>query len=205
MTIPVFETTFAVTMTCESCTKTSKGAAVCILESHASHVEKQVRGLVRMVEVTPGMAVVDLSIRGLLLGTYYVTVREAGDISQGPESTGGIWEALKGKQEGWPCRDLFASLDIGNDGVGSVFLTRPVQTWELIGRSTVVANQQDGKVNWHSNVLFSADAGPLQFDKNDPDTLVGVIARSAGVWDMCSCSGETVWQVREERRGRGML
>jgi hypothetical protein len=23
----------------------------------------------------------------------------------------------------------------------------------------------------------------LQFDKNDPDTLVGVIARSAGVWD----------------------
>jgi hypothetical protein len=22
-----------------------------------------------------------------------------------------------------------------------------------------------------------------QFDKNDPDTLVGVIARSAGVWD----------------------
>lgn len=27
-----------------------------------------------------------------------------------------------------------------------------------------------------------------QFDKNDPDTLVGVIARSAGVWDSkCFC------------------
>ena len=26
-------------------------------------------------------------------------------------------------------------------------------------------------------------ANLLQFDKNDPDTLVGVIARSAGVWD----------------------
>lgn len=23
----------------------------------------------------------------------------------------------------------------------------------------------------------------VKFDKNDPDTLVGVIARSAGVWD----------------------
>lgn len=74
-----------------------------------------------------------------------------------------------------------------------------------------------------------------QFDKNDPDTLVGVIARSAGVWDskcffagprvlhtllhfaqaltrlmtddktVCSCSGKTVWQEREEQRDRGML
>ena len=71
----------------------------------------------------------------------------------------------------------------------------------------------------------------MQFDKNDPDTLVGVIARSAGVWDskcisspiivvykenlltmippddktVCSCSGKTVWQEREEQRDRGML
>jgi copper chaperone for superoxide dismutase len=74
-----------------------------------------------------------------------------------------------------------------------------------------------------------------QFDKNDADTLVGVIARSAGVWDskcfcfstpgqascdygetmltvfttddktVCSCSGKTVWQEREEQRDRGML
>jgi copper chaperone for superoxide dismutase len=76
-------------------------------------------------------------------------------------------------------------------------------------------------------------ADSLQFDKNDPDTLVGVIARSAGVWDskcfslpltwlfsilsrkpanekpddkpVCSCSGKTVWQEREEQRDRGML
>ena len=101
----------------------------------------------------------------------------------GAESTGGIWEALKGKQEGEPCRGLFASLDVGRDGVGSVFLTRLIQTREMVGRSLVVAKQQDGKVNWHSNVLFSADAESLQFDKNDSNTLVGVIARSAGVWD----------------------
>jgi copper chaperone for superoxide dismutase len=41
-----------------------------------------------------------------------------------------------------------------------VFLDRPIQIWEMIGRSIVVARQQDGV-----------------FDKNDADTLVGVIAR----------------------------
>lgn len=36
-------------------------------------------------------------------------------------------------------------------------------------------------VNQVSGSNFRADIS--QFDKNDPDTLVGVIARSAGVWD----------------------
>jgi copper chaperone for superoxide dismutase len=145
-----------------------------------------------MVEVAPSMTIVDLSIRGLSPGTYHATVREAGDISEGPESTGGIWEALKAKKEGKPCRGVFGTVEVGKGGVGSVFLDRPIQIWEMIGRSIVVARQQDGK-----------------FDKNDPDTLVGVIARSAGVWDndktVCSCSGKTVWQEREEQRDRGML
>ncbi|KAL1656346.1 copper chaperone [Didymella pomorum] len=119
-----------------------------------------------MVEVAPSMTIVDLSIRGLSPGTYHATVREAGDISEGPESTGGIWEALKAKKEGKPCRGVFGTVEVGKGGVGSVFLDRPIQIWEMIGRSIVVARQQDGK-----------------FDKNDPDTLVGVVARSAGVWD----------------------
>ncbi|KAH7380681.1 superoxide dismutase copper chaperone-like protein [Pyrenochaeta sp. MPI-SDFR-AT-0127] len=244
MTVPAFETIFAVPMTCESCVKDISGslhqlsginkvtanlqdqlvsvegtaapsaiveaiqatgrdailrgsgrsnsAAVCILESHSPDVENKVRGLVRMVEVAPSMTIVDLSIRGLSPGTYHATVREAGDISDGPESTGGIWEALKAKQEGKVGRGNFGTVDVGKDGVGAVFLDRPIQVWEMIGRSIVVARQQDGK-----------------FDKNDPDTLVGVIARSAGVWDndktVCSCSGKTVWQEREEQKGRGML
>lgn len=39
--------------------------------------------------------------------------------------------------------------------------------------------------------------------------VVGVIARSAGVWEnekvVCGCSGKTVWEEREEMVGRGML
>jgi copper chaperone for superoxide dismutase len=168
------------------------GAAVCILESHAPHVEDKVRGLVRLVQVASNLTIVDLSIKGVSPGTYHATIRENGDISEGPESTGGIWEALKAKKENTPCRGVFGTVEVNKGGVASVFLDKPIQIWELIGRSIVVARQQEGK-----------------FDKNDPDTLVGVIARSAGVWDndktVCSCSGKTVWQEREEQVGRGML
>jgi copper chaperone for superoxide dismutase len=151
-----------------------------------------VRGLVRMVQVASNLTIVDLTIRGLSPGTYHATVRENGDISEGPESTGSIWEALKAKKEKTPCRGVFGTVEVGKGGIGSVFLDKPIQIWEMIGRSIVVARQQDGK-----------------FDKNDADTLVGVIARSAGVWDndkmVCSCSGKTVWQERQEQVDRGML
>ncbi|KAH7139449.1 superoxide dismutase copper chaperone-like protein [Dendryphion nanum] len=244
MTVPSFETIFAVPMTCEACIKDISGsvhqlsgitkvtaslqdqlvsiegtaspsaivsaiqatgrdailrgsgkpnsAAVCILESHAPHVENKVRGLVRMVQVAPNLTIIDLTLNGLSPGSYYATVREKGDISEGPESTGGIWEAVQAKQAGTVSRGVFGTVEVGKSGVGSVFLDKPIQIWEMIGRSIVVARQQDGK-----------------FDKNDADTLVGVIARSAGAWEndksVCSCSGKTVWQEREEQVGRGML
>jgi copper chaperone for superoxide dismutase len=124
----------------------STGAAVCILESHASHVENKVRGLVRMVEVAPKMTIIDLTIKGLSPGIYHATIRESGDISEGPESVGGIWEALIAKKEARPCRGIFGTVEVGKGGVGAVFLEKPIQIWEMIGRSIVVARQQDGKV-----------------------------------------------------------
>lgn len=191
------------------------------------------RGLVRMVEVAPSMTIIDLSIRGLSPGTYNATVRESGDISEGPESTGGIWEALTAKNENKPCRGIFGTVEVGKGGVGAVFLDKPIHIWEMIGRSIVVSRQQDGKVSeTQADVHGLNRRNVLQFDKNNPDTLVGVIARSAGVWDsklcpilrcsmgspqdttdmttpddktVCSCSGKTVWQEREEQRDRGML
>ncbi|KAJ4377366.1 copper chaperone [Neocucurbitaria cava] len=209
MTVPAFETIFAVPMTCQSCVKDIEGslqqlsginkvtanlqdqlvsiqgtaapsaivdaiqstgrdailrgsgrsnsAAVCILESHASHVENKVRGLVRMVEVAPSLTIVDLSIRGLSPGTYHATVRESGNISEGPESTGGIWEALTAKKESRPCRGIFGTVEVGKGGVGAVFLDRPIQIWEMIGRSIVVARQQDGKVGGDYVRVFDQD------------------------------------------------
>lgn len=100
-----------------------------------------------MVEAAPAMTIVDVSIRGLSPGTYHATVRENGDISEGPESTGSIWEALKAKDDGKPCRGVFGTVEVGKGGVGAVFLDRPIHIWEMIGRSIVVARQQDGKVS----------------------------------------------------------
>lgn len=168
------------------------GAAVCILETHSDTVSDKVRGLVRMIQVTPSLTIVDLTIRGLSPGTYWATVRETGDISRGAISTGGIWKDSKDK--GLRPKGIFGTVQVGKDGIGSVFLDKPIQIWEMIGRGMVVSKQHQGE-------------GP--FEKNDENTLVGVIARSAGVWDndktVCSCSGKTLWEERKDEVQKGML
>jgi copper chaperone for superoxide dismutase len=147
-----------------------------------------------MVQVASNMTIIDLSIRGLSPGKYYATVREAGDISRGAESTGSVWESAQAKREGFAsrARGIWGTLDIGKGGMGSVFLDKPIQVWELIGRGIVVSRREDGP-----------------FDKEDVDTLVGVVARSAGVWEndktVCSCSGKTVWEERKDVLKQGML
>lgn len=148
-----------------------------------------------MVQVSPNMTLVDLTINGLAPGKYWATVREAGDISQGAASTGGVWEAVKAKVLGQETpkepRGIFGSVDVDEKGKGNVFLDRPVAVWEMIGRSMVVSSKKDGP-----------------FRREDSNTLVGVIARSAGVWDndkmVCSCSGKNVWQERQEQVSQGM-
>lgn len=147
-----------------------------------------------MVQVSPSMTVVDLTVRGLSRGKYFATVRETGDISRGALSTGAVWDAITAKTEGKATtpKGVFGTVEVGSSGIGTVFLDRPIQIWEMIGRSMVVSKQQDGK-----------------FEPDDPDTLVGVIARSAGVWDnektVCSCSGKTVWEERTDQVKKGML
>lgn len=174
----------------------SESAGVCILETHSTTVKDPVRGLARMVQVGENKTLVDLTLKGVSSGTYRATVRDRGDISQGAASTGGIWEAIKqaggfGRSED-SARGMFGTITVGQDGRGSTFLDRPVSIWELIGRGMVVSKTVDAP-----------------FQKEDPDTLVGVIARSAGVWDndkvVCSCSGKTVWEERKEQQDKGML
>ncbi|KAI7370564.1 Cu,Zn superoxide dismutase-like protein [Hortaea werneckii] len=171
----------------------AESAAVCILETHASSVKDAVRGLIRMVQVGPSMTILDMTLRGVSPGSYNVSVRETGDISEGAESTGGIWDMVQAKEQSRPAKGVFGTIEVGKSGLGSVFLDRPIQIWEMIGRSIVVSRQQEQQ----------------KLSKEDPDTLVGVIARSAGVWDndktVCSCSGKTVWEERKEQSAKGML
>ena len=145
-----------------------------------------------MVQVSPSLTLIDLTIRGLSPGKYEASIRERGDISQGAASTGGIWEALKASVGlSSPPRGYLGSVNVGKDGKGNAFWERPIAIWEVIGRSLVVSQTKEGP-----------------FKQDDPDTLVGVIARSAGVWDnektVCSCSGKNIWQERKEQVEKGM-
>ncbi|KAI5306377.1 copper chaperone [Ascosphaera pollenicola] len=171
---------------------TGNNASVCILETHAPNVKNAIRGLARMVQVSHNLTVIDLTLNGLDPGEYWATVRERGDISMGAASTGKIWGALQaqGKKEE-PC-GIFGTITVGLNGRGNAFFDRPVSVADLIGRSMVVSAKKDGP-----------------FSHDDANTLVGVIARSAGVWDndktVCSCSGKTVWEERKEQAAKGIL
>jgi copper chaperone for superoxide dismutase len=145
-----------------------------------------------MVQVSAEETVVDLTVRGVPPGTYRATIREYGNLTDGASSAGPVWSA-PGKEGGRP-RGFLGTVEVGPNGYGSAFLNRPFQVWEVIGHALAVSRQDE------------SDGAPL---RNDEDTVVGVIARSAGVWDndktVCSCTGKTLWEERKDEVSKGML
>jgi copper chaperone for superoxide dismutase len=186
------------------------GAAVSILETyhHKASAEvtpagapgeswvnqRLVRGLVRMVQVSPTETLVDLTVRGVPPGTYRASIREYGNLQEGASSSGPVWSAQSKDGEASSSRGILGVVEIGPNGYGNAFINRPFQVWEVIGHALVVSRQDE------------SDGAPL---RNEEDTVVGVIARSAGVWDndktVCSCTGKTLWQERKDEVTKGML
>lgn len=170
-----------------------KGASVCILETHSTTAADKVKGLVRMVQVAPSLTLFDLAVHGLTPGKYWASIRATGDISRGVVSSGGIWSETI-KEDPATLKGRLGTFTVGLNGMGSVFFDKPIEVWEMIGRGLVVSRQHDGET---------------KFESNDEDTLVGVIARSPGVWDndktICSCSGKTLWEERKDEVKKGML
>ncbi|KAG8161529.1 hypothetical protein KVR01_008516 [Diaporthe batatas] len=185
----------------------SNSSAVSILETYAQCKEerdqvpdqqksREVRGLARMVEVSKTVTLVDLTLRGVDPGTYRATIREYGNLAEGASSTGPVWRGDLTSQPDQKdqVRGDLGTVEIGADGRGSVFLDRPFQVWEVIGHAFVVTRQDETS----GKALH-----------NDENTVVGVIARSAGVWDndktVCSCTGKTLWEERKDEVKNGML
>jgi copper chaperone for superoxide dismutase len=174
----------------------SNSAAVSILETFDEQVaetedgnkERFVRGLARMVQVSSDRTLVDLTVRGVAAGTYRATIREYGDLKHGACSTGPVWAGGEGQNKG-----LLGMVEVGTDGRGAAFIDHPFQIWEVIGHAMVLTRQDE-------------TAKSLE---NDESTVVGVIARSAGVWDndktVCSCTGKTLWEERKDEVKKGML
>ena len=141
---------------------TEIGAAVCILDMHHQDVStNDVRGLARLVQVDPSGCFYEITLAGFPEGTYPVSIREGGDLSQGSKSAGGVYKQL-------------GQINIGKDGRGQLIgETESLDIWDIIGRSISVGDQ-----------------------------LVGVIARSAGIWEnskrVCSCTGRELWAEHQE-------
>ena len=210
----------------------SNSAAVCILETPApeplSHPsahpalavsgfrepakESPVKGLARLVQISKTTTLIDLTIRGLEPGRYHASIRETGDISRGVGGVGGVWAGLRssfwaesgmkggdasniGEQDGGIGeKGVLGTVEVGPRGAGNAYLHRPVQIWEVIGRGMVVSRSLPGM--------------EMGMKEDNGNIVLGVIARSAGVWDndktVCSCSGKTVWEERDEMRKKGI-
>lgn len=130
----------------------------------------------------------DLTLSNLLPGTYAATVRTTGDISRGIDSVGGLWQGFNSEKNG-----QLGTIEVKEDGrAGWVGELEGWRVWEMIGRGVVVERMGSDRV---------------EVGKSDK-VVVGVIARSAGVWEnekvVCSCSGKTVWEERAEMVTKGM-
>lgn len=171
-------------------------AAVCILESFdPKDIQQPVKGLARIVSVADNDLFVDLTVNGLLKGTYYPSIRSSGNLSQGALSTGRLFYELAPIDVELPSDPSTVINSLGafeTDQKGSLFsghafLHANLSVNDLIGRSVILSRLKD---------------------EITPDSLCGVIARSAGAWEndkqVCSCSGKTVWQERVDAVQKGV-
>lgn len=171
----------------------ANSAAVCILETPPAPTQPSVpaaspvRGLARLIELSDRITLLDMTLTGLSKGTYRASIRQSGDISNVPRSMGGVFTGLEGDKTG----DL-GKLDVDETGRGSLAGEVDWRVWEMVGRGVVVEKLGEEKEGGGGKGL-----------------VVGVVARSAGVWEnekvVCGCSGKTVWEEREEMVGKGML
>lgn len=145
-----------------------------------SGMTSEVRGLARIVSVSDNQALFDITVNGLSKGKYYPSVRECGDLSYGAESTGDAMLKL-------------GELDVNKEDKsglykGQSFVKRSIKISDMIGHGFVLSRDE------------------LKVDKNE--SLVGVIARSAGAWEnmkqVCDCSGKTIWEERNDAKSKGL-
>lgn len=168
----------------------ANSAAVCILETPPPPTPPSVpetspvRGLARLIEVSDRITLLDMTLTGLPAGTYSASIRQSGDISNVPRSMGGVFTGLERDKTG----DL-GTLEVVETGRGSLIGEIDWRVWEMVGRGVVVERLGEEKEEGNR-------------------VVVGVVARSAGVWEndkvVCACSGKTVWEEREEMVGKGM-
>ncbi|KAL8790796.1 MAG: hypothetical protein Q9213_000420 [Squamulea squamosa] len=176
-------------------------AAVCILEIPPSSVSTSqitpptqskyrspVRGLARLIQISEKLTLMDVTLTSLPRGRYSISVRKTGDISCGAASLGDIYRGEDGDRNG-----ELGVLEVDEKGRGNLVGEVGWRVGEMVGRGLCV--QPIGADDFHGI--------------DGKGEVVGVVARSAGVWEnekvVCGCSGKTIWEERQEMVGKGMV
>ena len=101
---------------------------------------------------------------------------------------------------------------VDREGVGKAVGEVGWGVAEMIGRGIVVRKvkgrgeeeeDRDGRMEGRRKKPDEAEG------ENQDAAVIGVVARSAGVWEnskvVCACSGKTVWEEREEMVSKGIF
>ena len=204
------------------------GAGVCILEipvgsekrreAMAGGKDSPIRGLIRFVQLEVLHAdekqtqppseeaksdirtLLDLTLTGLEKGRYKVQLHATGDVSSPPTSLGPPIKSTPGKSSS------LGDLNIDHSGRGELVSEVTWPVWEMVGRGISV--QQIASNKDEDAVPSMVNDGERDAQEAKAGLVVGVVARSAGVWEnekvVCGCSGKTVWQEREEMLSQGV-
>ena len=100
---------------------------------------------------------------------------------------GTLWRGDGGDKEG-----VLGHVVIDSEGKGSIVGEVGWTVADMVGRGFLVQ-----KVS-----------GTKQAHSSGDEAVVGVVARSAGIWEnektVCACSGKTVWEERAEMMSKGI-
>ena len=108
---------------------------------------------------------------------------------------------------------MLGRLVVDGSGKGEVVREIGWPIWEAVGRGVVVRRDDESRDDKRDGAGGEERERGRGREMNGggrgDEVVVGVVARSAGVWEnekvVCGCSGKTVWEEREEMLGRGML
>ncbi|XP_050048505.1 copper chaperone for superoxide dismutase-like [Dermacentor andersoni] len=168
-----------------SSTAPSVAAAVSEVFGHSG-----IMGVVRFTQGTDGACIIDGVIDGLKQGqTHRLRIHELGDLSNGCESTGDVYDPHPITEDHKKPRRYGSLGEIDVDSNGRSVFRRTndiVKVWDIIGRSLVVCSES-------SNKSHTKDEGCSRL-------ACGIIARASGVAQnpkrICACDGVSVWDER---------
>ncbi|XP_070283690.1 copper chaperone for superoxide dismutase [Myotis yumanensis] len=169
------------------------GAAVAILGGPGP-----VQGVVRFLQLTPELCLIEGTIDGLEPGPHGLHVHQFGDLTRNCNSCGDHFNP-DGTSHGGPRDSDRHRGDLGNvhaDANGQAIFRiedEQLKVWDVIGRSLVIDEGEDD---------LGRGGHPLsKITGNSGERLAcGIIARSAGLFQnpkqICTCDGLTIWEER---------